>query len=215
MTTRDPIRLATYEPLTQRMVPADAGVTVDLFGVWGSSPADIWAVGASQALFHFDGGSWAPVPLGFCSGSDLTDVWGTAAQDVWIVGAHSCVVHFTDGGFADESLSGIDEPLEALRGLSETELWIGGRDGVWKHAAARTWALETGPGPNVHALAAFNGTMFSAADSAQVMRRDPASGAWQRMVVPVDTGVPLYGIDGANGSGLFAVGQLGVVLHRR
>jgi hypothetical protein len=37
------------------------GVTVPLYGVWGSAPDNFWAVGEGGTIVHWDGAAWSPV----------------------------------------------------------------------------------------------------------------------------------------------------------
>jgi len=64
--------------------------------IWGSSPADVWAVGpggtAADRLFHFDGTKWEkwkePVR---CTGATL---FGFSKDDVWMGGGDGNIWHF-------------------------------------------------------------------------------------------------------------------------
>src|SRR6476659_1535743 len=57
--------------------------TEGLFGIWGSGPDDVWAVGGSFSkgtIVHWDGSSWSTVP---CPPSGLlSGVWGSGPNDV-------------------------------------------------------------------------------------------------------------------------------------
>ena len=56
----------------------------ELFGVWGSSATDVWAVGARGTIIHWDGKAWTP----FSSPThrDLRAVSGSGPTDVIAVG---------------------------------------------------------------------------------------------------------------------------------
>ena len=68
------------------------------FGVWGSSPTDVYIVGSSGVkggdqgtIVHFNGVTWRPIAAGkFFS---LQGVWGASASDVFAVGKAGTVVH--------------------------------------------------------------------------------------------------------------------------
>lgn len=82
--------------------PSDATV----FGIWGTSSSDLWAVGGDPLLvgkafvWRFDGQTWAPaagmvdVPV-----SSYFKVWGKSATDVRIVGNDGVIVHFDGDAF--------------------------------------------------------------------------------------------------------------------
>lgn len=62
-----------------------------LFGIWGTSATNAWAVGAHGKILHFDGTQWTSVatPTSF----RLSRVWGSSATDVWAVG-DTALVHY-------------------------------------------------------------------------------------------------------------------------
>jgi hypothetical protein len=52
----------------------DSFVSSDLRQITGTSSTDVWAIGPSGLVIHFDGDSWSPVDLGFDA---LSRVWAT------------------------------------------------------------------------------------------------------------------------------------------
>lgn len=84
---------------SEAMPTPDAAAT--LFGVWGSSARDVWAVGGVSAsstgvIWHYDGSSWRSVeaPDGLGARETFFKVWGNSARDVWIVGTNSVTLHW-------------------------------------------------------------------------------------------------------------------------
>ncbi|TAK66759.1 MAG: hypothetical protein EPO24_01225 [Bacteroidetes bacterium] len=79
---------------------------IDLSGVFGFAPNDVWAVGEhiyqnpnpppnfldSSLIIHFDGTSWKEIPV--AKGRQLSCVWGSAPSDVWFGGAWGSLYHF-------------------------------------------------------------------------------------------------------------------------
>lgn len=55
-----------------------------LYGIWGSSPNDIWAVGFAGRILRWNGTVWSPVTS--VSSGTLARVRGSAGNDVWAVG---------------------------------------------------------------------------------------------------------------------------------
>ena len=41
-----------------------SGTAIDLFGVWGSSGSDVFAVSEYGTILHFDGSSWSAMSSG-------------------------------------------------------------------------------------------------------------------------------------------------------
>ncbi len=77
------------------------GTTETLFGVWGVSATDMWAVGGNISgtptgvIYHYDGTAWTNVTLPTSiAGLTLYKVWGTAANDVWVVGDNGTTLHW-------------------------------------------------------------------------------------------------------------------------
>lgn len=82
-----------------------------VFGVWGSSPTDVYAVGSGTSgrrgfLWHYDGATWSEValptdvPLRDSETPGLFKVWGTGANDIWAVGGDGLILHKTASGWA-------------------------------------------------------------------------------------------------------------------
>src|SRR6267378_1130052 len=64
-----------------------------LLDVWGSSPADVFAVGTNGTILHYDGTNWAAQ---WSSASQpLWGVWGSAGTNVFAVGRPGVVLHGT------------------------------------------------------------------------------------------------------------------------
>ncbi|MEO0322788.1 MAG: DUF6851 domain-containing protein [Myxococcota bacterium] len=89
------------------------GLAVDtVFGIWGTSPTDVWAVGGVGAragfVWHYDGGEgWREVPLPLdvprVEGGELPGlfkVWGAQDGSAIIVGAGGTVLRGEAGGGA-------------------------------------------------------------------------------------------------------------------
>jgi hypothetical protein len=62
-----------------------------LFGIWGSSTTDIWAVGANGTALHWDGQGWKASPTGRTE--SLNAVWGTSSTNVWIASSTHLTLH--------------------------------------------------------------------------------------------------------------------------
>ncbi len=65
---------------------------MDLFGVWGSGPSDVWAVGWGGTILRWDGRAWARVSSG--ATVDLLGVWGSGPSDVWAVGEGGTILRY-------------------------------------------------------------------------------------------------------------------------
>jgi hypothetical protein len=92
-------------------------------GIWGSGPADVYAVGSAGSLAHFDGASWTPVETGYTV--DLHGVWGSGPDDVYAVGAGTVILHWDGAAWTGAPL-GFDRPLTGVWGSSADDVYIVG-----------------------------------------------------------------------------------------
>lgn len=124
-----------------------------LFGVWGSSPTDVWAVGGdpfaegeTDVILHYTGGAWEAVPSPMPAGVALFKVWGRAADDVWVVGQAGVILHYDGAWEAVESPT--EAPLFTVAGNSAGEVWaVGGPPGVALRFDGGGWVTAELPGP--------------------------------------------------------------------
>jgi hypothetical protein len=123
-----------YDRATDAFTRMTTPGTDAIFGIWGSSPTDVWAVGgaiggASGAFaWKLDGDSWVPAD-GFpdtLAGTDaMWKVWGRGAGDVWIVGTGGKVVHWDGAAFAlADTMTG--ESLFTVHADAERFVTVGG-----------------------------------------------------------------------------------------
>jgi hypothetical protein len=133
----------------------------DLWGVWGASPDDLWAVGGSglsagdATLLHFDGRGWSavrPPPLQRANVFAFYKVWGTASDNAYVVGQRGAVLHWNGGSWSEE-LAGASDDLISLWGTGPDHIVaVGGRGNgvasVWDGVAWTTRSLAPEPGLN-------------------------------------------------------------------
>lgn len=98
-----------------------------VWGVWGSSPDDMWAVGGQTDSGHGfvwrdQGDGWEPVDLaGLPTPPAWFKVWGTAADDVWLCGMEGALMHW-DGSSLTEVDSGTNRSLLTVHGRADGSL---------------------------------------------------------------------------------------------
>lgn len=194
----------------------DSGTTEDLWGVWGSSPDDVWAVGgsgfstATPTLLHRVAGAWQSVAVPTLSHVEvhgLFKVWGSEADDVWVVGQRGTLLHF-DGTSWQERLAGTGEDLIAVWGTSRDRVaFVGGRsNGVlitWDGSAFRAIDLAFLPG--------LSGVWMGSRDAIQVagVRGTRRTIAWDGTTLREDdlaTQLDYHALHGDPGGTLWAVG---------
>jgi hypothetical protein len=130
-------RVVRYDPGTGELEDRSTGVDALLYGVWGSGPSDVWAVGGDPlgagpvpAILHWDGDAWASVPPPAAAvGRMLYKVWGSAADDVWAVGDQGVLLHW-DGLAWTSVPSGTSSTLLTVNGPSPVTAVGGGAAAV-------------------------------------------------------------------------------------
>ncbi|MCA9582448.1 MAG: hypothetical protein KC416_11680 [Myxococcales bacterium] len=140
--------------------------TQNLWGVWGTSPDNRWAVGGNAVaadgvptLLHDDGTGWSTVelpPLMRPKVYALFKVWGTDENNVYAVGQRGTVLHW-DGSVLTEELVGTGEDLISLWGSGRDRIMaVGGRSNgvvvLWNGDAWSSLAFD-----NEFPLPALNG----------------------------------------------------------
>ena len=66
-----------------------------LIAVWGSSSSDVFAVGWSGTILHYDGSAWSAMSSGATTW--LNGVWGSSGSDVFAVGRNGAILHYGEG----------------------------------------------------------------------------------------------------------------------
>ncbi|MBK8046745.1 MAG: hypothetical protein IPK16_06255 [Anaerolineales bacterium] len=82
-----------------------------LWNAWGTAANNVYAVGDTGTLLHFDGSNWSTIPLGYTN--NLYAIWGTGANDIFVTGGSGIIFHY-DGSTWSPMTSGT---LYALRGV--------------------------------------------------------------------------------------------------
>ncbi|MEM9493398.1 MAG: hypothetical protein AAGC55_29895, partial [Myxococcota bacterium] len=135
--------------------------TEDLWGVWGSAPDNLWAVGGrgvaedQATLLHYDGTEWTLAVLPEIERARVYaffKVFGTSADNVYVVGQRGVVLHW-NGIEWQELLVGASDDLVSIWGTGPDRLVaVGGRaNGIvstWNGSEWRTESLAPLPGLN-------------------------------------------------------------------
>lgn len=140
------------DTVTRLPTPEFFGNTI--FGLWGASPDDLWAVGGFAGregfVWRWDGAAWSEVELPddlprSATGEipALFKVWGRGANDVWIVGGLGTVLHW-DGTALALVPSGVSDTLFTVSGDDDDVVIVGGANsGVMLRGGEDGFALDT------------------------------------------------------------------------
>lgn len=80
-----------------RFGPSTVG-TADLYGVWGTAPNDVWAVGSGSTALHYNGVAWSSVGVNQSNAANLRAVWGPNAATVYAVGEEQVLQYNSASG---------------------------------------------------------------------------------------------------------------------
>ncbi len=125
---------------------------VELRGIWGTSPTDIWVVGEAPAALHWDGQAWNEMPFGVSRPGMLYGVWASGPHDVFAVGDGGAVLHF-DGGSWSRMTVPTDRQLVAVSGRSASDVYALGQSSNDRetpqllHYDGRAWTVTPLPLP--------------------------------------------------------------------
>lgn len=179
-------------------------------GVGGSGLTALFAV-SWGGIYAFDGASWsyeAP-PLD----SRLNEVWGIGGE-VFAVGEAGLILRRTPGTPSATWAampSGVPNDLNAISGVSLTDVWAVGADGVALHFDGTAWTVtDTGVDEALWAVfAPAPDTVYAVGSAGTALLWDGK--AWTVLPTGVDNN--LYGIHGASSENVWAVGNRGMVLQ--
>jgi hypothetical protein len=158
--------------VTRVDVGAPAGAT--LFGIWGTSDDDLWAVGGSfatggprQVILRGVGGTWGPVasPAGIDADVSYFKVWGPASPQpqVWIVGDRGVVLRDDGAGLALVADAPAAERYVTIHGCGSNDVYVvgGGAIGEAAHFDGVAWsALDLVDVPPLSGVACDGGVAY-------------------------------------------------------
>lgn len=170
-----------------RQKGADVLANLTIYGIWGDSPTNLYAVGGYAGrwgfIWHSDGTTWTNVELP--DDLPLTDagelpgffkVWGTSANDVWVVGTHGTVLHY-DGSTWSVVPSGTDELLFTVHGNNNTVVMVGNNVVLSGDANGLNDITPTGAGILQGVSVQEDGRIYASGQSGSIWSRSP-EGVW-------------------------------------
>jgi hypothetical protein len=186
-----------------------------LYDVGGSSPTDVFAVGATGTweccgtIMHYDGVHWSEMPAPDVPGA-LLGVWANSASDVFTVGEAGTILHYD--GTAWVAMEGeTTADLAGVWGSSPSDVFAVGAGGTVLHYDGQSWSPMSVPsgGASLAGIWGSSGTdVFTVGDHGAILHYDGAS--WVQMLGGASS---LHRVWGSSATDVFAVGEVGTVLH--
>jgi hypothetical protein len=149
-----------------------------LTDVWGSSGTDVFAVGSSGTILHYDGNSWSEMESTVTN--NLWGVWGSSGSNVFAVGEGGIIIHY-DGSNWSEIESGTSKWLNGIWGSSGINVFAVGYSGTILHYDGSTWsAVSSGTTEDLYDVWGSSGSdVFAVGDT--VLHYDGSS--WSEMSI--------------------------------
>jgi hypothetical protein len=192
----------------------DAGINRDFWGVWGSGPDNVYAIG--NGIHYYNGTSWHG---NWLISSNFRDVWGFGSSYIFIVGAEGRFMTATGPGPSEHKSWRFHDHigLWGVWGTSPNDIYIVGERGKIVSGRVGNWA--TPASDNEHTLLDVHGSTrtnpewkpepFVVAVGAEGTILH-AGEPWTRQ--PSGTAQPLYGVWVYSERSAFAVGESGTIL---
>lgn len=193
-----------------------------VFGIWGCSADDVWAVGGNQGgsmggfAWHLEGGEWVQ-PESFPAEIGESDaVWkvsGSSCDDVWMVGTNGLAVHWDGASFGEPQRIAV-ESLFTDAADGELTVAVGGfgTGAIYEHDGD-AWGDNLAPA-SADALVGVctgGGAWYATGWFATMMGRDE-EGTWSELDTGLTIDSTLHGCWVAPDGGVWAVGGQVVAL---
>ena len=200
-----------------------SGTQMWLRGVWGTSAADVFAVGENGTILHYDGLTWSSMEGG--TSQYLHGIWGSSGENVYAIGDNGTIINYNGMGWSSVT-SGTSEHLRAIWGSSATDIFVVGDNSTVLHYDGTGWSpMNSGTtayllgvwgssGKDVFAVGGYydeSGRWYNgeAWDEGVILHYDGR--AWTEM--KNDVPERLLGIWGSSATDVFAVGAYGTILR--
>jgi hypothetical protein len=98
-----------------------------LRAIWGSGPADLWAVGAEGSILHYDGTAWSAYGTAVTT-QNLNTIWGFSDDDIWAAGDAGTLLHYDGTAWTDPGAVRTSADFLAVWGAHPGDVWLAGTD---------------------------------------------------------------------------------------
>ena len=179
-----------------------------LSDVWGSSSADVFAVGTGGTILHYDGVEWTPQASG--TSKYLGAVWGSSSSDVFAAG-DGLILHY-DGVAWSTMFAAPETAFVALWGDSPGSIFALGRGPylrAYRYDGA-AWNLMEGEVPGFSLWGSSPVDVYAVGLGDGAFHYDGHSWTDQSTV---NRGYENLAVGGTSSSNVFIVGNWGSVLH--
>jgi hypothetical protein len=144
-----------------------------LFGVHGTSNSNVFAVGSSGLIQHYNGTTWSTQTSG--TSVRLNSVWAASPTEAFVAGFQNTLLHWNGSAWSPMTIGGTPGGLPTtwygVFGFSSTDVYAVGAFGQIRHWDGSTWTSVTSPvsyiltsiwgaSPNAMFATGTNGTLL-------------------------------------------------------
>jgi len=185
-----------------------SGTKYPLWGVWSSSPSNVFVVGDSGTILHYDGRNWSIMTSG--TGDYISGIWGSSPSDVFAVGNKGIILHYNGMAWSTMT-SGTVKSFQRIWGSNATDIFAVAREGIILHYNGKGWSDM--PSGTVNDLwdiwGSSSSDVFAAGKAGTILHYDGKK--WGIMTSGTTNNI--YSIWGKSPSDVFAAGDWGTILH--
>ena len=154
-----------------------------IYGIWGASPDDLWAVGADDGgasggfAWRLEGETWVPAAQFPATASEKA-VWkihGTSKDDVWMVGTAGLAIHWDGTTFEEQALGSTS--LFTVHCTGARCVTVGGfaTEVIWELDGGAWRDVSTAGNPPLVGVCTTPDVAYAVGDMGAVLEQDATS----------------------------------------
>ncbi|NBC27137.1 MAG: hypothetical protein GVY08_09770 [Bacteroidetes bacterium] len=118
------------------------------YGVWGSSPNNVFVVGTNGTILNYDGIEWIEMESGITH--EISSVWGSASDNVYVVAEGGTILHYNGSDWTPMENPFSNAGLYGVWGTSSGDVYAAGVDGTILRYDGEIWQqLDFVPNENL------------------------------------------------------------------
>ena len=184
-----------------------------VYGIWGTSPNDLWAGGGNVIdggfVWRYTGDKWfelTQLPENIKANHSMFKVWGKDSNDVWIIGTGGVIMNYKNGILLDQS--GItNRTLFTIHGNNDIAITVGGsgeagkileyQENAWEEISLK----ET---PHIIGVRVKGETGYAVGIRGTVLKRD--NNGWSKVNTGINLSEAFHSVWIDSEGGVWAVG---------
>jgi long-subunit fatty acid transport protein len=180
-----------------------------LASIWGTASNDLFSVGDSGVILHFDGHTWTQMESH--TTEDLVDVLGFSSTDVYAVSRNGSFLHYNGSQW---SVTALPFNPERIWGLDADDLFaIGWNSGTIWHYDGASWSeMASGTTNDLDGIWGTSSTdIYAVGDEGIVLHFD--GNDWSEMRRADTANNYLFSVWGSSPQDVYAAGNYATILH--